>query len=77
MHPPKRQLAANVSPNQGQLIAAALNAYQASAVQIGRDPCRGHRFPSEIIFECVWHYFRFGVSFRNVEEMMGGTWSRG
>ena len=24
----------------------------------------------EIISECVWHYFRFGVSFRDVEEMM-------
>ena len=31
---------------------------------------RGHRFPREIISECVWHYFRFGVSFRDVEEMM-------
>src|SRR5436305_14012641 len=33
-------------------------------------PYRGHRFPSEIISECVWQYFRFGVSFRDVEEMM-------
>ena len=31
---------------------------------------RGHRFPREIISECVWQYFRFGVSFRDVEEMM-------
>ena len=31
---------------------------------------RGHRFPREIISECVWLYFRFGVSFRDVEEMM-------
>jgi hypothetical protein len=23
-----------------------------------------------IISECVWHYFRFGVSFRDVEEVM-------
>src|SRR4051795_9231077 len=34
------------------------------------NPYRGHRFPSEIISECVWQYFRFGVSFRDVEEMM-------
>lgn len=34
------------------------------------NPYRGHRFPREIIAECVWHYFRFGVSFRNVEEIM-------
>jgi transposase-like protein len=31
---------------------------------------RGHRFPKEIISYCVWFYFRFGVSFREVEEMM-------
>lgn len=31
---------------------------------------RGHRFPGEIISECVWQYFRFGVRFRDVEEMM-------
>ena len=31
---------------------------------------RGHRFPKEIISHCVWLYFRFGVSFRDVEEMM-------
>src|SRR3954447_20354595 len=24
----------------------------------------------EIISECVWHYFRFSVSFRDVEELM-------
>jgi putative transposase len=30
---------------------------------------RGHRFPKEIISYCVWLYFRFGVSFRDVEEM--------
>ncbi len=31
---------------------------------------RGHRFPREIISECVWLYFRFGVSFHDVEKMM-------
>ena len=34
------------------------------------NPYRGHRFPKEIISHCVWLYFRFGVSFRDVEEMM-------
>ena len=29
-----------------------------------------HRFPAEIISHSVWLYFRFGVSFRAVEEMM-------
>jgi hypothetical protein len=30
---------------------------------------RGHRFPREIISKCLWHNFRFGVSFRDVEEI--------
>ena len=34
------------------------------------NPYRGHRFPREIISECVWLYFRFGVSFRDVEELV-------
>jgi putative transposase len=29
-----------------------------------------HRFPTEIISHCVWLYFRFALSFRDVEEMM-------
>ncbi|PBC35611.1 IS6 family transposase [Rhodococcus sp. ACS1] len=29
-----------------------------------------HRYPVEIIDECVWLYFRFGLSFREVEELM-------
>lgn len=31
---------------------------------------RGHRFPAEIISHGVWLYFRFTLSFRDVEEMM-------
>lgn len=30
-----------------------------------------HRFPVEIISHAVWLYFRFCLSFRDVEEMMG------
>jgi len=29
-----------------------------------------HRFPAEIISLCVWLYFRFALSFRDVEEML-------
>jgi putative transposase len=29
-----------------------------------------HRFPSEIISHCVWLYFRFTLSFRDVEEIL-------
>ena len=31
---------------------------------------RRHRFPAEIISHCVWLYFRFALSFRDVEELM-------
>ena len=31
---------------------------------------RGHRFPSAIFSHCVWLYFRFPLSYRDVEEMM-------
>src|SRR6266850_4188032 len=31
---------------------------------------RGYRFPAEIISHCVWLYFRFCLSFRDVQEVM-------
>jgi putative transposase len=30
----------------------------------------GYRFPAEIIFHAVWLYFRFSLSYRDVEELM-------
>ena len=33
-------------------------------------PYRGYRFPPEIISHSVWLYFRFSVSYRDVEELM-------
>jgi putative transposase len=32
-------------------------------------PYKGHRFPHEIIRHAVWLYFRFSLSYRNVEEL--------
>src|SRR5260370_37381923 len=29
-----------------------------------------HVFPAEIISHCVWLYFRFALSFRDIEEML-------
>jgi putative transposase len=29
-----------------------------------------HRFPAEIISHCIWLYFRFCLSYRDVEELM-------
>ncbi len=31
---------------------------------------RRHRFPGEIISRCVWLYYRFSLSYRDVEELM-------
>jgi putative transposase len=31
---------------------------------------KNHRYPVEIISHCVWLYFRFPLSFREVEELM-------
>ncbi|MFJ3235948.1 IS6 family transposase [Streptomyces sp. NPDC086787] len=31
---------------------------------------KGHRYPAEIIAHCVWLYFRFPLSYREVEELM-------
>jgi hypothetical protein len=31
---------------------------------------RGYRFPAEIIARCTWLYFRFCLSFRDVQELM-------
>ncbi len=31
---------------------------------------RRHRFPTEIISHCVWLYFRFALSYRDVEEIL-------
>jgi transposase-like protein len=33
-------------------------------------PYHRHRFPAEIISHSVWLYFRFALSFRDVEEML-------
>jgi putative transposase len=34
------------------------------------EPYKNHRFPPEIISHAVWLYFRFTLSYRDIEEMM-------
>jgi len=34
------------------------------------NPYRGHRFPAEIISHTVWLYFRFTLSFRDIDELL-------
>lgn len=31
---------------------------------------RGHQYPVEVISHCMWLYFRFPLSIREVEELM-------
>ena len=31
---------------------------------------KGYRFPPDIISHCVWLYFRFSLSFRDIDEIM-------
>ena len=38
--------------------------------EVPANPYRGYRFPEEIISQCVWLYFNFAVSLREVELMM-------
>jgi putative transposase len=39
-------------------------------VGTGTPSYKGFRFPAEIISHCVWLYYRFPLSFRDVEEVM-------
>jgi putative transposase len=39
-------------------------------VPLPTNPYKRHRFPAEIISHCVWLYFRFCLSYRDVEELM-------
>ncbi|MFH9861334.1 IS6 family transposase [Streptomyces sp. NPDC017202] len=47
-----------VVPGRGSLVSSASPSY------------KGHRYPVEVIAHCVWLYFRFPLSFREVEELM-------
>jgi transposase-like protein len=38
--------------------------------RLGTNPYKRHRFPTKIISHCVWLYFRFCLSYRDVEEPM-------
>jgi putative transposase len=39
-------------------------------VESASPSCKGHRYPAEVIAHCVWLYFRFPLSYREVEELM-------
>jgi putative transposase len=43
--------------------------YSADAYTID-DPFKNHRFPAEVISHGVWLYFRFCLSYRDVEDLL-------
>ncbi len=52
--------------NDGRCIPTLDAAYSTYALRL----YHRHRFPAEIISHCVWLYFRFPPSFRDVDEML-------
>lgn len=38
-----------------------------------KNPYAGYRYPAEIISHAVWLYFRFTLSYRDVEELLGSV----
>ena len=44
--------------------------WQTERMKSRRSPYYGHRFPPEIISHAVWHYYRFCLSFRDVEDLL-------
>ena len=41
-----------------------------AASSTDRSPYHGYRFPPEIIAHAVWLYFRFHLSFRDVQDLL-------
>ena len=39
-------------------------------MNVSKNPYSGHRYPAEIISHAVWLYFRFTLSFRDIEELL-------
>ena len=39
------------------------------------NPYSGHRYPTVIISQAVWLYFRFALSYRDVEEILAARGS--
>ena len=75
-----RPLRLTITPEKTRLLKSSVGTQVLSSL---RSPClnaemdissapsyRGYRFPVEIISHCVWLYFRFCLSFRDVQEMM-------
>ena len=54
----------------GRVLSSSVGAWQTWSMKRDVPSCRGYRFPPEIISHAVWLYHRFGVSFRDVEDLL-------
>jgi putative transposase len=51
-------------------MVSATAGFRRQETPMARISFKRHRFPPEIIRHAVWLYFRFTLSFRDVEEML-------
>ena len=53
-----------------RVLSSSVGAWQTWSMKRDVPNYRGYRFPPEIISHAVWLYHRFGVSFRDVEDLL-------
>ena len=53
-----------------QVLSSSVGAWQTWPMKSDTPSYHGYRFPHEIISHAVWLYHRFGVSFRDVEDLL-------
>ena len=54
----------------GRVLSSSVGAWQTWSMKRDAPSYHGYRFPPEIISHAVWLYHRFGVSFRDVEDLL-------
>ena len=55
---------------RARLLSSSVGAWQTWSMKRDTPSYHGYRFPPEIISHAVWLYHRFGVSFRDVEDLL-------
>ena len=54
----------------GKVLSSSVGAWQTWSMKRDTPSYHGYRFPPEIISHAVWLYHRFGVNFREVEDLL-------
>jgi transposase-like protein len=60
----------SVALTEGRLRKAGLKSHRPAAVAVPRSSFAGFRFPPEVIMLAVRWYLRYGLSYRDVEELL-------